>query len=250
MSARRNLADYYPRREVREATRRLARDPRVRRHMAAHGQRRVEELFWTERPLKYLGIELGTDEPPRFSLDEAVGLLLAPRSADGASRGLRRSRHREAFREAFRRVDEALSREGLKALGAAADVVAEAWPRSRYVAAVRPALRRLQGAIGLPWRIAAEVLRKGLAAYRRSHRPGMSAHGWAVARLTSFVMKGCTHYFPDHRLVEAALEAAPPKLAKFWAARRCLCPKQGQCRRPGRATRANAIAEKRTPAKG
>lgn len=245
----RNLCEYYSVKQIKSAKRKLQENSAIKKYMRDRGIRRIDELFWTRKPLKYLGIELGTGQKPRYPLDKVVELLiLNPRSADGDPKGLRLSVHRAAFRKRFPKIDAELSTSSLKRLGARANTAsAHAWTATPYIKEAKSALQELQARIGLSWEIAAQVLRKGLAAYRGGHRPGMSAHGWALARLTSFVMKGCTHYLPDHILAEKAITRSS-KLSKFWDSLPCLCRKRAQCSAPGRMTRANAIEDGRVAA--
>lgn len=214
--------------EVRAAEAELARDKAFQRELRAQGAS-LDDLYRTAYPLKYLGIELHGGSGPassRFPLATVLRIALRPRSQDGVTSGLRLSAHRKAFIARFPDVDAILSEERLKALGRAAfPLSANAFAASAYAAAAAPALLRLEEETGVPPRVAEAVLRKGLAAYRRGHRPGMSAHGWARARLSSFVMKGCTHYFPDHTLAEAC----PPRTHAFWSGLPCLCRKSGGC---------------------
>ena len=197
MAARvRDLRDYFPAEEVRAY---------LRKHPGAR--------LKTSHPLKYLGIE---SDGTRLSLQQVMRLLRSPRSHDNHTKGLRLSAHRRAFIQKFPAVDAQLQalREIRPAGGDAY------WAKSRHI------LKLLKQKTGIPVRISTEVLRKGLAAYRRGHRPGMSAHGWAHARLTSFVMRGCTHYNPDHLLVAAAKKAG----AFVWSrdVKKCLCKKHCQ----------------------
>lgn len=60
-------------------------------------------------------------------------------------------------------------------------------------------------ATGVPLDILQRVYNKGLAAYRTGHRPGATQGQWAAARVHSFLVKGCTFYFPDHLLVSEAI---------------------------------------------
>ena len=238
MGALRDLRDFYTPDEVRLAEQELEDDAAFQRELKRRGIG-VDALMSTSYPLKYLGIELGQKggRKRRFSLATALRIALRPRSMDGASKGLRLSNHRKAFVERFPDVDAALSDQRLFVLGPGTDLASAAsFVASDYAARAKPALQRLAAEIGVPVDVAFEVLRKGLAAYKRGHRPGMSAHGWARARLTSFVMKGCTHFFPDHKLVAKC----PLKTHLFWGSLPCLCRKREQCDRPGKRTRANA----------
>jgi hypothetical protein len=233
----RDLRDFYPPREVASALKELAKDPAFQTELRRAGKRHAAELLTTAYPLKYLGIELREGGRTRFPLATALRIALRPRTMDGASRGLRLSVHRKAFLERFPDVDAALSARPLFAAGPkAATRSAAAFAASEYAALAQPALARLRALTGVPIATAHEVLRKGLAAFRAGHRPGMSAHGWARARLTSFVMKGCTHFFPDHQLARAC----PERTQAMWRAMPCLCRKTSQCGAYGTRTRANA----------
>ena len=237
-----DIREYYTAADLRRARKELAGDAAFQHELKRRGTS-VDALLTTTYPLKYLGIELGQkgSRRTRFSLATALRIALRPRSMDGASEGLRMSNHRRAFVERFPDVDAALSTRVLFDLGPGTDVSSvQVFVASEYAAAAAPALDVLSDEIGVPVSIALRVLRKGLAAYRRGHRPGMSAHGWARARLTSFVMKGCTHFFPDHELVNEC----PQRTHDFWDRLPCLCRKRAQCDKPGRRTRANA---KHTP---
>lgn len=237
----RDLRDSYKPAEVRAAIAELKADPQFERDMKRRGLSWDDEgaVFTTTYPTKYLGIE--ADGNHRFPLQTTMRIVMRPRSNDGASKGLRFSPHRKAFVEAFPDVDAALSLQALFDAAPEADLGSEtAFRRTEYVKLARPALRRLQRATGIPLHIALRVLRKGLAAYKPpgGHRPGMTAHGWARARLTSFVFRGCTHYFPDHLLVKAC----PEKAQQFWKRLPCLCHKPAQCSKFGKPTPANQKA--------
>lgn len=163
-------------------------------------------------------------------------IALHPRSMDGASKGLRVSEHRKRFIERFPDVDALLG--GRRLYEEAREPLSTIeFTKSRYAKSVLPALLRLEDEAGIPATgVAMEVLRKGLAAYKSGHRPGMTAHGWARARLTSFTMKGCTHWFPDHLLVEKC----PPRTKRMWKGMPCLCRKASQCGSYGKRTPSNA----------
>lgn len=79
-------------------------------------------------------------------------------------------------------------------------------------------------ATGIPKEILSKVYDKGLAAWRTGHRPGATQGQWGSARVHSFIMKGCTHYFPDHKLVEKAKKQSP-KAKEFWSKQKCICRK-------------------------
>ena len=208
-----DLREFYSLAEVQESVKELRADKEFQKRLKQSGES-MHELMFTTYPLKYLGIELhrggGT---PRFSLSTALRIALRPRSMDGASKGLHPSNHRKAFIERFPDVDAALSEKALFALGRQADLGDPAFFESAYAARATAALQTLEDYVGIPVHTSLQVLRKGLAAYRHGHRPGMSAHGWARARLASFTMKGCTHYFPDHTLVAQC----PRRAHAFWS---------------------------------
>ena len=65
-------------------------------------------------------------------------------------------------------------------------------------------LKGISKTTGIPEDILKKVYNKGLAAGRTGHRPGATQQQWGYARVYSFVMKGCTYYSPDHKLVEEA----------------------------------------------
>ena len=223
--------------EVAAAKQELKEDRAFQKELSKHGLT-FDDVLRTTYPLKYLGIELADGGRPRFSLSDTLRIALHPRSMDGASKGLHLSKHRKKFIEQFPDVDALLSGRSLYRSAPLADLgSASRFKASKYAEQALPALARLQEYIALPTPIALEVLRKGLAAYKHSHRPGMTAHGWARARLSSFCMKGCTHYFPDHKLAATC----PAKTHAFWARLPCICPKPSQCRHPGMRTAANSV---------
>lgn len=67
-------------------------------------------------------------------------------------------------------------------------------------------LKEKSEATGVPLDILQKVYDKGLAAYRTGHRPGATQGQWAAARVHSFLVKGCTFYFPDHKLAAEAMQ--------------------------------------------
>jgi hypothetical protein len=79
-------------------------------------------------------------------------------------------------------------------------------------------------ATGVPQDILQQVYDKGLAAYKSGHRPGASQGAWANARVHSFLMKGCTYYTADKKLVEEATSRSA-KAKKHWNSVKCICPK-------------------------
>tara|TARA_B100000683_G_scaffold153993_1_gene148846 strand:- start:2720 stop:3436 length:717 start_codon:yes stop_codon:yes gene_type:complete len=232
----RDLRDFYSASEVASARAELGKDDEFQKKLRRNGVV-LEELFVTTYPLKYLGIELADrGRKPRFPLVDALRIAVQPRSMDGASTGLRVSPHRRAFIEHFPDVDALLSGSRVYEAAPRTPLGLRRFKTDGYAALVRPALVRLEEHVGIPVDVSLEVLRKGLAAYKNGHRPGMSAHGWARARLSSFTFRGCTHFFPDHLLVEKC----PPRTRRFWAALPCLCRKRSQCDRYGVRTASNA----------
>lgn len=202
----------------------------------------IDDLMITSYPLKYLGIELGDVDKrgkarTRFPLSTVLRIALRPRRMDGASNGLIPSNHRKAFEKRFPDIDAGLSARAIFDAAPSTDLASDTkFRRSRYAKLVMPSLKLLQETTAIPLSISLQVLRKGLAAYLHGHRPGMTAHGWARARLTSFVMKGCTHWFPDHLLAQKC----PKKTQVLWDTLPCLCRKKAQCGQYGKRTRANA----------
>jgi len=238
-----DLTKFYPAAEVAKGMKALKADRSFQTALKKK-KKTLEGLIRTNTAMKYLGIELKPKKKPttRYPFETAVRLNLHPRSQDGSpSSGLRYSEHRKKFIDEFPEVDAQLSESTLFELALEAELQPlEAFVKSKYAKHATKALQELEGATGIPVRASLRVLRKGLAAYKRSHRPGMTAHGWARARLTSFVMKGCTHYFPDHRIV-ADSEKKSKKAQEHWAKHNCLCRKRGQCESPGKRVSANAI---------
>lgn len=90
-----------------------------------------------------------------------------------------------------------------------------------------PAAKSLEqkaDATGVPLDILQQVYNRGLAAYRTGHRPGANQGQWASARVHSFLVKGCTYYFPDHKLAAEAVRRSSRARAHF-AKVDCLCRK-------------------------
>lgn len=85
-------------------------------------------------------------------------------------------------------------------------------------------LQQISKVTGIPLDILQRVYDKGLAAWRTGHRPGATQGQWAYARVYSFVVKGCTHFYPDHKLVEEA-KSRSAKAKAFWKNLKCFCPK-------------------------
>jgi hypothetical protein len=101
---------------------------------------------------------------------------------------------------------------------------------SRYVRAFSllfpktTSLEARSGVTGIPLDILQRVYKKGVAAWRTGHRPGATKEQWGYARVDSFIMKGCTHYYPDHKEVaEAKLRSK--KATEFWELITCMCLK-------------------------
>ena len=65
---------------------------------------------------------------------------------------------------------------------------------------------------GIPLSILNEVYDRGMAAWLKSHRPGVEQHQWAQARLYSFIMLGKTHFTTDNDLAEQSKQLAKPRL--------------------------------------
>lgn len=53
------------------------------------------------------------------------------------------------------------------------------------------------------WALVA-VYRRGLAAWRTGHRPGVNAFAWGMARVNSFLVGGKTYHGPDRDIAKAA----------------------------------------------
>jgi hypothetical protein len=78
---------------------------------------------------------------------------------------------------------------------------------------------------GIPLQILNQVYKKGLAAWSSSkHRPGTTQSQWGFSRVMSFIMKGCTFYHPDNKLVEESMKKSE-KSKKFWNSIHCNCKK-------------------------
>ena len=85
-------------------------------------------------------------------------------------------------------------------------------------------LPEITKATGIPLDILTKVYNKGLAAWRTGHRPGATQAQWGYARVYSFVLKGCTFYYPDHTLVDEAMRRSK-KAQKHWESLDCFCKK-------------------------
>lgn len=77
---------------------------------------------------------------------------------------------------------------------------------------------------GIPLDILKRIYNKGLAAWRTGHRPGATQSQWGYARVYSFVMKGCTYYYPDHKEVEEA-KSRSIKSVRHWDKIKKFCNK-------------------------
>jgi hypothetical protein len=85
-------------------------------------------------------------------------------------------------------------------------------------------LSAISKATGIPGDIIKKVYDKGLAAWRTGHRPGATQGQWGYARVYSFVLKGCTYYYPDNKLADEAKERSE-KARSHWKKMRCMCKK-------------------------
>lgn len=79
-------------------------------------------------------------------------------------------------------------------------------------------------ATGVPLDILKKIYNKGLAAWRTGHRPGATQGQWGIARVHSFLMKGCTYYSPDHKEVAEAKKRSK-KAQAHWKSVSCICKK-------------------------
>lgn len=228
----------------------LGRDAAFARELedavGSHGSMRdrVRRLERQRRtPAKYLGIELDSGET-RFSFPDTVRLLLKPRSQDGSRSKLRLSNHAQAMRDELPDIADMLSDNATFGPLCNDAVKGAAFERSKFASAIRPALKKLQARTGVPVKVSLAVLKKGSFAYGSSHRPGMSRFGWARARLSSFLFKGCTFFSPDHLLAAEAM-AASDKAKRWWRDHpKCLCRKRQQCGKPGRSVSANSVTRR------
>jgi hypothetical protein len=84
-------------------------------------------------------------------------------------------------------------------------------------------LKEKSDATGVPLNILKQVYAKGVAAHRTGHRPGATPQQWGIARVHSFLMKGCTYYTADKSLVESAKKNSPKAVA-WWNRQSNLCP--------------------------
>lgn len=73
------------------------------------------------------------------------------------------------------------------------------------------ALKNKAKSSGIPLGILRTVYKKGLAAWRTGHRPGVSQHQWAMARVNSFIMGGKTTKDADEAQWKAAQKSKKRK---------------------------------------
>ncbi len=73
------------------------------------------------------------------------------------------------------------------------------------------ALKNKAKASGIPLGILRKVHKKGMAAWRTGHRPGVTQQQWAMARVNSFIMGGKTTKKADKAQWEAAKRAKKAK---------------------------------------
>lgn len=73
------------------------------------------------------------------------------------------------------------------------------------------ALKNKAKASGIPLGILRTVYKKGMAAWRTGHRPGVTQQQWAMARVNSFIMGGKTTKKADKAQWEAAKRAKKAK---------------------------------------
>lgn len=64
------------------------------------------------------------------------------------------------------------------------------------------ALKNKSKETNIPYKILKEVYDRGLAAWRTGHRPGVTQHQWAMARVNSFATKGKTYHTTDKDLAK------------------------------------------------
>ena len=203
-------------------------------------EEKVERLLLRTRfaALKNVGIELDQPEP-RFSFSDTIRLLVAPRSQDGkGQQSLKVSAHGQEFRKKLPEVAK-LFEDAPDLIDLCNDAVrVKFFEQSRFAKAVQPALGKLEQLTGVPPSVALQVLKKGAFAYGSSHRPSMTRFGWARARLSAFLFKGCAHFSPDHGLVEKAKRQSS-KAVQWWQSHpQCLCVKRRQCNRVGKSVSA------------
>lgn len=73
------------------------------------------------------------------------------------------------------------------------------------------ALKNKAKSSGIPLGILRTVYRKGMAAWKTGHRPGVTQQQWAMARVNSFIMGGKTTKKADKAQWEAAKKAKRKK---------------------------------------
>jgi hypothetical protein len=73
------------------------------------------------------------------------------------------------------------------------------------------ALKNKSKASGMPLGILRTVYRKGMAAWRTGHRPGVTQQQWAMARVNSFITGGKTTQKSDKSLYQRAKKAKRAK---------------------------------------
>ena len=61
-------------------------------------------------------------------------------------------------------------------------------------------LPEIAKATGVSLSVLTKVYNRGMAAWRTGHRPGATEHGWAMARVHSFVLHGKTWHTADSDL--------------------------------------------------
>ena len=171
-------------------------------------------------------------------------MLLKPRSQDGSRKKLKLSNHAQAMQRDLPDIAELLSDNATYGPLCNDAVKAASFERSKFAAAIRPVLQKLEQRTGVPVDVSLAVLKKGSFAFGNSHRPGMSRFGWARARLSSFLFKGCTFFSPDHLLAAEAMKASD-KAKRWWASHpKCLCRKRQQCGRVGKTVPADAVSRR------
>jgi hypothetical protein len=196
---------------------------------------------------KYLGIELDKGTA-RYSFSETVRLRLNPRGKDHSSKGLKMSNHAQAMHRELPKIAALLMDNDTFGPLCNDAVGASNFERSKFATAIRPVLKRLENKTGVPVNVSLKVLKKGSFAFGKSHRPGMSRYGWARARLSSFLFKGCTFFSPDHLLAQEAMDAGLGATEWWKKHPKCLCRKRAQCGRTGKSVKADDLP--RTPSRG
>jgi len=77
---------------------------------------------------------------------------------------------------------------------------------------------------GIPLDILKKVYNKGLAAWRTGHRPGASQGSWGIARVHSFIMRGCSFFTSDKKLAVEA-RSRSKKADQWYKKIKCHCDK-------------------------